>query len=198
MYINVFLTFFSADTAALSSLPESQLLRQERLLGESLAKYWKSYGFPYSTSDAVRTKQCLVTLINTSRRVANNNNGSDNNLQGKLVYPTDKVYRLDAGVYMPPKSHYTPEAMYPWSKPFRLSIRDAFIATKGCTLLSADYKQIELRVMAHLSKDPKLIEIFNGATSDDVFQMLASSWLDKGISTITSTERKQAKEVREH
>ncbi len=40
-------------------------------------------------------------------------------------------------------------------------IRKAFVARSGCSILSADYSQIELRVMAHLSEDPVLVEAFN-------------------------------------
>ena len=43
---------------------------------------------------------------------------------------------------------------------FGLRIRSAFVAAPGCQLISADYSQIELRVLAHLSQDPLLIEAF--------------------------------------
>jgi DNA polymerase-1 len=43
---------------------------------------------------------------------------------------------------------------------FGLRIRSAFVAAPGCRLISADYSQIELRVLAHLSQDPLLIEAF--------------------------------------
>jgi len=43
---------------------------------------------------------------------------------------------------------------------FGLRIRSAFVAASGCQLISADYSQIELRVLAHLSQDPLLIEAF--------------------------------------
>jgi DNA polymerase-1 len=43
---------------------------------------------------------------------------------------------------------------------FGLRIRSAFIADPGCQMISADYSQIELRVLAHLSQDPLLIEAF--------------------------------------
>jgi len=43
---------------------------------------------------------------------------------------------------------------------FGVRIRSAFVAAPGCRLISADYSQIELRVLAHLSQDPLLIEAF--------------------------------------
>jgi DNA polymerase-1 len=43
---------------------------------------------------------------------------------------------------------------------FGVRIRSAFVAAPGCELISADYSQIELRVLAHLSEDPVLIEAF--------------------------------------
>jgi DNA polymerase-1 len=43
---------------------------------------------------------------------------------------------------------------------FGLRIRSAFVADPGCRLISADYSQVELRVLAHLANDPVLIETF--------------------------------------
>jgi DNA polymerase-1 len=51
-------------------------------------------------------------------------------------------------------------------------IRRAFVADEGCLILSVDYSQIELRVMAHLSEDPLLLEVFT--TGEDVHAATAS------------------------
>ena len=45
--------------------------------------------------------------------------------------------------------------------PYGRKVRRFFVADEGCTLLDADYSQIELRVLAHLSMDEKLVEAFN-------------------------------------
>ena len=59
-----------------------------------------------------------------------------------------------------------------------VNIRDAFVAGQGCVLIAADYSQIELRVLAHLSGDPKLIQILRQAgASGDAFALIARTWL---------------------
>ena len=59
-----------------------------------------------------------------------------------------------------------------------INIRDAFVAPAGCILLAADYSQIELRVLAHLSRDVKLIEVLRQAgASGDAFALIAKTWL---------------------
>jgi DNA polymerase I len=61
---------------------------------------------------------------------------------------------------------------------FGLRIRSAFVAEKGWKLISADYSQIELRVLAHMSEDPRLIEAFtqnediHARTAQEIFGVL--------------------------
>ncbi|KRZ31923.1 DNA polymerase theta [Trichinella pseudospiralis] len=53
-----------------------------------------------------------------------------------------------------------------------LHLREIFVASEGCTLLSADFSQLELRILAHLSNDSKLIKILKGKI--DVFSEIAA------------------------
>jgi DNA polymerase-1 len=72
-------------------------------------------------------------------------------------------------------------------------IRQAFIAPPGHVIMSADYSQIELRIMAHLSGDATLLRAF--AEDRDVHQATAAEVLGKAIEQVTSEERRSAKAV---
>ncbi|HEX2294486.1 MAG TPA: DNA polymerase I [Actinomycetota bacterium] len=72
-------------------------------------------------------------------------------------------------------------------------IRRAFVAAPGYELMSVDYSQIELRVMAHLSKDPVLIEVF--ANDEDVHTATAMRVYDLEASELKTMHRSVAKMV---
>jgi DNA polymerase-1 len=72
-------------------------------------------------------------------------------------------------------------------------IRQAFIAEPGASLLSADYSQIELRVLAHMSGDPALIRTFQG--DEDVHTRTASEIFGLSPDEITPEMRRKAKAV---
>ncbi|MCX6800418.1 MAG: DNA polymerase I [Candidatus Falkowbacteria bacterium] len=73
------------------------------------------------------------------------------------------------------------------------SIREAFVANKGYKLLSLDYSQIELRLAAHLSQDPKMIEAFE--TGQDIHTITASQINNVPINEVTSDMRREAKAI---
>lgn len=74
------------------------------------------------------------------------------------------------------------------------SIREAFRPEKeGWSYLSADYSQIELRLLAHLSDDPTLINAFNN--NEDIHRYTASLILDIPLEEVTSEQRHQAKAI---
>jgi len=72
-------------------------------------------------------------------------------------------------------------------------IREAFITEPGNVLLTADYSQIELRVVAHLSGDKRMIDTF--ATGGDIHTTTASFIFDVPLNEVTKDMRRKAKEV---
>ncbi|HSQ63652.1 MAG TPA: DNA polymerase I [Polyangiaceae bacterium] len=72
-------------------------------------------------------------------------------------------------------------------------IRSAFVAPPGCVLVSADYSQIELRVLAHLSQDAMLVEAYRKA--DDVHTLTASVVFGVDRAEVTTDMRRQAKTI---
>ncbi len=72
-------------------------------------------------------------------------------------------------------------------------IRAAFIAEPGCVLLAADYSQIELRLLAHFSEDPLLVEAFN--RGDDIHSLTAAQVFGVPPMLIDAEQRRRAKAV---
>ena len=70
-------------------------------------------------------------------------------------------------------------------------VRKAFIAEEGCKFFSADYSQIELRIMAHLSGDRSMIEDFE--KGHDIHTATAAKVFKKRIDEVTKQERSRAK-----
>ncbi|HKT35183.1 MAG TPA: DNA polymerase I [Nitrospira sp.] len=76
---------------------------------------------------------------------------------------------------------------------YGLRIREAFIASQGHQLLCADYSQIEPRILAHLSQDPRLLAIF--ANSEDIHMATAMEIFSVPASQVTKDMRRAAKTV---
>jgi DNA polymerase-1 len=76
-----------------------------------------------------------------------------------------------------------------WAK----RLREAFISDEGYVLISADYSQIELRVLAHISGDPALIEAFQ--KGEDIHALTASSLFGVPLEEVTEELRRKGKTV---
>lgn len=72
-------------------------------------------------------------------------------------------------------------------------IRQAFVAVPGYKIISADYSQIELRLMAHISKDPNLVYAF--VEGLDIHQATAAEILGVPLAKVTPEQRREAKAV---
>ncbi len=72
-------------------------------------------------------------------------------------------------------------------------IRQAFVAPKGYKLIAADYSQIELRIMAHLSQDKGLLTAFS--KGEDVHKATAAEVFDVSLDEVTSDQRRKAKAI---
>ncbi|MCH9048794.1 MAG: DNA polymerase I [Proteobacteria bacterium] len=72
-------------------------------------------------------------------------------------------------------------------------IRQAFISPSNCVLLAADYSQIELRIMAHLSKDKGLLEAFSH--NEDIHRKTAAEVFATKLNEVSKEQRRAAKAI---
>ena len=72
-------------------------------------------------------------------------------------------------------------------------VRKAFIAPEGCKLIAADYSQIELRIMAHLSKDERLLSAFKAG--EDIHRATAAEVFGVDVSEVRDDQRRSAKAI---
>ncbi|XP_034371446.1 DNA polymerase theta [Arvicanthis niloticus] len=77
--------------------------------------------------------------------------------------------------------------------PFSVSMRHAFVPFPGGLILAADYSQLELRILAHLSRDCRLIQVLN--TGADVFRSIAAEWKMVEPDAVGDDLRQQAKQI---
>jgi DNA polymerase I-like protein with 3'-5' exonuclease and polymerase domains len=146
--------------------------------GESLAEFWGARGFAYSEADAM--KVCQVVLAT--------------DLGCSQTLPADKVWRLETAcscAASPPRPPLL--TLRPPRETVRLSGRAALVARGGFRLLSADYAQMELRVLAHLSGDAELCSLFEAGT--DAVSALAAELLAVPPAAVTRQLRTRAKQL---
>jgi DNA polymerase-1 len=72
-------------------------------------------------------------------------------------------------------------------------IREAFVAPGGCVIVSADYSQVELRIMAHISGDENLLSAF--AAGEDIHRATAAEVFGRSLTEVSAEERRYAKVI---
>ncbi|XP_048084046.1 DNA polymerase theta isoform X3 [Alosa alosa] len=77
--------------------------------------------------------------------------------------------------------------------PFSVSMRHAFVPFSGGLILAADYSQLELRILAHLSRDRRLLKVLNSGA--DVFKSIAAEWKMVDPASVDDRLRQQAKQI---
>lgn len=156
-------TGFSTDVDVLEELAHVHTLPAEILKYRTLAKLKSTYVDALPTLINPRTQR-LHTSLNQTVTATGRLSSSEPNLQNIPI-------RTDVG----------------------REIRKAFIADPGCSLLSADYSQIELRILAHMSNDPALIETFQ--RDEDIHTRTASEIFGLDPEEISAEMRRNAKAV---
>ncbi|XP_068127042.1 DNA polymerase theta [Hyperolius riggenbachi] len=76
---------------------------------------------------------------------------------------------------------------------FFVSMRHAFVPFPGGLIVAADYSQLELRILAHLSRDRRLIQVLTGGA--DVFRSIAAEWKMISTEAVTDSMRQHAKQI---
>ena len=75
----------------------------------------------------------------------------------------------------------------------RRTVREIIVPSSGCQFVAVDFCSIELRILAHFTKDQELIEMFKG--SDDIFTTLTATWKNIPVGNVTSSDRNRTKRV---
>ncbi len=156
-------TGYSTDTSVLETLSESHPLPAMILEYRSLTKLKNTY------------IDVLPTLINPAT-------GRIHTTFNQTVTATGRLSSSDPNLQnIPIRGEEGPR------------IRESFIPADGCLLLSSDYSQIELRVLAHLSRDQELIDTFH--RNEDIHARVAASVFGVGVDLVTPDMRRAAKVI---
>ncbi|MBD5225092.1 MAG: DNA polymerase I [Bacteroidales bacterium] len=130
--------------------------------------------------DARSLKKLLATYVNALPELVNPATGKIHTTYNQTVTATGRISSTNPNLQnIPVRTDDGRE------------VRRAFIADPGCVVLSADYSQIELRLLAALSKDPELTEAFREGL--DIHRATAAKIYHVPFEEVTDTQRRNAK-----
>ncbi|KAK9835520.1 hypothetical protein WJX74_002208 [Apatococcus lobatus] len=158
-----------------SKLRNSFLAELERIVAAS------SKGSSSSGADAGQLVRIRGNILQTSSAT------------GRLAMDEPNLQTVPkAREFLVPCTQISQESQEPASRAFLANIRAAFVAPPGYVLLSADYAQLELRLMAHFSEDASLCQLLCDPSHDPFFH-LAVRWLQLRPEQVLPEHRNQAK-----
>jgi DNA polymerase-1 len=149
---------------------------------EVLEELAKNYDLPRKILDYRQFVKLKSTYVDALPLMINPSTGRIHTNYQQTVAATGRLSSVDPNLQNIP-------IRTPWGR----LIRDAFVAEEGNLLISADYSQIELRVMAHLSGDQTLIDSF--LKDEDIHARTASEVFDVPMDKMTKEIRNQAKAI---
>ncbi len=149
---------------------------------ETLAKLAEDHPLPKIILDYRSVAKLKSTYTDKLPRMVNPKTGRVHTNYGQAIAVTGRLSSNDPNLQNIPVR--TAEGR---------RIREAFIAPLGSRILSADYSQIELRIMAHLSSDPGLLDAF--AKGEDVHRATASEVFSVPRDQVSSEQRRYAKVI---
>lgn len=161
---------------------------------------WKTAGGGYSTNadvlDELRDKHEIVPLI-IEHRELNKLYGTYVDALPQLINPkTGRIHTNynQAGAVTGRLSSSNPNLQnIPIKTEMGRRVRKAFVARKGWQLISADYSQVELRILAHMADDPTLKQAFE--RDEDIHAATAAAIYNIGLKEVTSMQRNFAKRI---
>eukprot|EP00898_Chlorokybus_atmophyticus_P003722 jgi/Chlat1/4350/Chrsp29S04503 len=170
-----------AKTLALVDHPVARIVTEWRSLSKHMES-WQNYA---GACGAVRADRVCGTYLQT---------GSPT---GRLAMDEPNlqcVPKLNQFAQSTPSTLGSDHDITQESQKIIVNMRNAFVAEEGFVLLSADYAQIEVRIMAHFSGDEVLREFLRDNTND-FFRMMAAKWLKKASEEINAVDRENVKRM---
>ncbi|MBF0519483.1 MAG: DNA polymerase I [Nitrospirae bacterium] len=156
-------TGYSTDTAVLESLSTKHELPAEIILYRNLAKMKNTYLDTLPGFVNAKTERIHTTFNQCSTAT------------GRLSSTNPNLQNI------------------PIKGPWAAALREAFCADDGCLIVSADYSQIELRILAHMSNDSGFMEAFQ--RNEDIHTQTAADIFNIPAQRVTSEHRRAAKSI---